>query len=152
MKEWVLFCSFFVFFCFVFVFCICFLFCFDFFFWGGGGPWEMNRKAVQTICVSREEVLGRFVCSALRFIPHEPRQKDIHYLYLQYFNKKSIQTFCEKIHKFKFLLFTDMLTWLYVNHCVGDSDNWWTTLWLCSSGFESKIFAWFNERNIIQFI
>ena len=33
------------------------------------GSWEMNRSAEQTNLV-------RFVCSALRFISHEPRKKD----------------------------------------------------------------------------
>ena len=45
------------------------------------GSWGMNRSAGQTNRVNREAVLGRFVCSALRFIPHEPRKKDTHSLY-----------------------------------------------------------------------
>ena len=40
------------------------------------GSWEMNRSAEQTNRVNREAVLVRFVCSALRFISHEPRKKD----------------------------------------------------------------------------
>ena len=36
----------------------------------------MNRSAEQTNRVNREAVLVRFVCSALRFIFHEPRKKD----------------------------------------------------------------------------
>ena len=44
------------------------------------GSWGMNRSAGQTNRVNREAVLGRFVCSALRFIPHEPRKKDTHSL------------------------------------------------------------------------
>ena len=39
------------------------------------GSWGMNRSAGQTNRVNREAVLARFVCSALRFIPHEPREK-----------------------------------------------------------------------------
>ena len=39
------------------------------------GSWGMNRSAGQTKCVNCEAVLGRFVCSALQFIPHEPRNK-----------------------------------------------------------------------------
>ena len=39
---------------------------------------EMNRSAEQTNGVNREAVLVRFVCSALRFISHEPRKKDTH--------------------------------------------------------------------------
>ena len=42
------------------------------FFWVHGG---MNRSAGQTNRVNREAVLVRFVCSALRFIPHEHREK-----------------------------------------------------------------------------
>ena len=44
------------------------------------GSWEMNRSAEQTNRVNREAVLVRFVCSALRFISHEPRKKDTHSL------------------------------------------------------------------------
>ena len=36
----------------------------------------MNRSAEQTNRLNREAVLVRFVCSALRFISHEPRKKD----------------------------------------------------------------------------
>ena len=36
----------------------------------------MNRSAEQTNRVNRDAVLVRFVCSALRFISHEPRKKD----------------------------------------------------------------------------
>ena len=39
------------------------------------GSWEMNRSAEQTNRMNREAVLVRFVCSALRFISHEPRKK-----------------------------------------------------------------------------
>ena len=38
------------------------------------GSWGMNRSVGQTNRVNREAVLVRFVCSALRFIPHEPRK------------------------------------------------------------------------------
>ena len=43
----------------------------------------MNRSAEQTNRVNREVVLVRFVCSALRFISHEPRKKKtlIPYIY-----------------------------------------------------------------------
>ena len=42
------------------------------------GSWEMNRSAEQTNRMNREAVLVRFVCSALRFISHEPRKKAVH--------------------------------------------------------------------------
>ena len=46
------------------------------------GSWGMNRNAGQTNRVNREAILGGFVCSALRFIPHEPRKKTlIPYIY-----------------------------------------------------------------------
>ena len=46
------------------------------------GSWDMNRSAEQTNRVNREAVLVRFVCSALRFISHEPRKKTlIPYIY-----------------------------------------------------------------------
>ena len=41
------------------------------------GSWEMNRSAEQTNLVNREAVLVGFVCSALRFISHEPRKPSI---------------------------------------------------------------------------
>ena len=51
------------------------------------GSWGMNRSAGQTNRVNREAVLERFVCSALRFIPNEPRKKTlIPYIY-NAFNK-----------------------------------------------------------------
>ena len=44
--------------------------------------WGMNRSAGQTNRMNREAVLGWFVCSALRFIPHEPQKKTlIPYIY-----------------------------------------------------------------------
>ena len=54
------------------------------------GSWGMNRSTGQTNRVNREAVLGRFVCSALRFIPHEPRKKDTHSLYLQCFQPRTL--------------------------------------------------------------
>ena len=66
------------------------------------GSWEMNRSAEQTNRVNREAVLVRFVCSALRFISHEPRQKDTHSLYLQCLQQKSLLKFSERSKKFKF--------------------------------------------------
>ena len=44
------------------------------------------------------------------------------------------------------------LTLFDINHCACDLANWWTTLWLCSLGIESKIFARFNEGNIIPML
>ena len=65
------------------------------------GSWWMNRSAGQTNRVNREAVLGRFVCSALRFIPHEPRKKDTHSLYLQCFQLRSFLKLSKKSYKFK---------------------------------------------------
>ena len=61
----------------------------------------MNRSAGQTNRVNREAVLGRFVCSALRFIPHEPRKKDTHSLYLQCFQQGPSLKLPDKRYKFK---------------------------------------------------
>ena len=44
-----------------------------------------------------ESVLGRFVCSSLRFIPHEPRKKDTHSLYLQCFQQVLSKILREKL-------------------------------------------------------
>ena len=65
------------------------------------GSWGMNRSVGQTNCVNREAVLGRFVCSALRFIPHEPREKDTHSLYLQCFQQGPFLKFSDQRFKFK---------------------------------------------------
>ena len=66
------------------------------------GSWEMNRSAEKTNRVNREAVLLRFVCSALRFISHEPRKKDTHSLYLQCLQQRSLLRFSEQSKKFKF--------------------------------------------------
>ena len=87
------------------------------------GSWEMNRSAEQTNRVNREAVLvrfvcsalrfisheprkknsqfTRFVCSALRFISHEPRKKDTHSLYLQCLQQRPLLKFFEQSKKFK---------------------------------------------------
>ena len=44
----------------------------------------------------------RFVCSALRFISHEPRKKDTHSLYLQCLQQRPLLKFSEQSKKFKF--------------------------------------------------
>ena len=87
------------------------------------GSWEMNRSAEQTNRVNCETVLVRFVCSALRFISHEPRKKiavhaiclfrtaihfpwtekkDTHSLYLQCLQQRPLLKFSEQSKKFKF--------------------------------------------------
>ena len=44
------------------------------------GSWGMNRIAKQTNRPRTASRFTRFVCPALRFIPHEPRKKDTHSL------------------------------------------------------------------------
>ena len=44
------------------------------------GSWGMNRSAEQTNRPRTASRFTRFVCPALRFIPHEPRKKDTHFL------------------------------------------------------------------------
>ena len=46
------------------------------------GSWGMNRSAEQTNHPRTASRFTRFVCPALRFIPHEPRKKDTHSLKL----------------------------------------------------------------------
>ena len=61
-----------------------------------------NESSVeQTNRVVREAVLERFVCSALRFISHEPRKKDTHSLYLQCLQQRPLLKFSEQSKKFK---------------------------------------------------
>ena len=90
--------------------------------------WEMNRSAEQTNRVNREAVLVRFVCSALRFISHEPRKQESHFLYLQCLQQRSLLRFSEKSKKFKFpseigymTLFPDMVqNSAWINREKGD--------------------------------
>ena len=49
------------------------------------GSWDMNRSAEQTNRTRTASRFTRFVCSALRFISHEPRKKDTHSL-IKHFN------------------------------------------------------------------
>ena len=63
------------------------------------------RSGSRAICLFRTAifaVLVRFVCSALRFISHEPRKKDTHSLYLQCLQQRSLLRFSEQSKKFKF--------------------------------------------------
>ena len=46
--------------------------------------WGMNRSAEQTNRSRTASRFTRFVCPALRFIPHEPRKKDTHSLNEKY--------------------------------------------------------------------
>ena len=66
--------------------------------------WGMNRSAGQTNRVNREAVLVWFVCSAPRFIPHEPRKKNTSSLYLQCFQQGLFLKFFEKRYHCKYLL------------------------------------------------
>ena len=96
------------------------------------GWWGMNWRAGQTNCVNRKAVLGQFVCSVLRFIPHEPRIK--HSFLTMFPSKILYMKFSEKSYTFKFLLFMAPTTLFDVNHCTVDFPNWWATnSWLCLS-------------------
>ena len=65
------------------------------------GSLGMNRSPGQTNRVNREAVLVRFVCSAQRFIPHEPRKKTlIPYIY-NASNKDPFLKFSEKSYRIK---------------------------------------------------
>ena len=104
------------------------------------GSWGMNRSKGQT---------NRVNCKVAPIHSPWTQKKGTHSLYLQCFYQRSFLKFSEKSYKFKFLLFTDTLNLIWWNHCVCDLANRPTTLWLCSSGIEWKIFAWFNEGNKI---
>ena len=58
--------------------------------------WEMNRSAEQTNRTRTASRFTRFVCSAMRFISHEPRKKDTHSLYLQCFQQRPLLKFSEQ--------------------------------------------------------
>ena len=76
----------------------------------------MNREkkiAVHVICLFRSAIhfpwtekkrsqFTRFVCSALRFISHEPRKKDTHSLYLHCLQQRPLLKFSEQSKKFEF--------------------------------------------------
>ena len=85
------------------------------------GSWGMNRSAGQTNHVNREAVLGWFVCSALRFIPHEPRKKDAHSLYLQCFQQGLFLKFSEKSYWFKFPQYRALNFIWCISYCTCDS-------------------------------
>ena len=65
------------------------------------GSWGMNRSAKQTNRMNREAVLGRCVCSALRFIPREPRKKTLIPHIYNASNQGPFLKFSEKRYKFK---------------------------------------------------
>ena len=104
----------------------------------------MNRSAGQTNRVNCEAVLGRFVCTVLWFIPHEPRKKTlIPYIYMLP-SKTLSKIRWEKL-------------WIQIPPSNRNYNLMWckslrmwfaqlpeTTCWLCSLGVESKIVAWFN--------
>ena len=111
------------------------------------GSWGMNRSAGQTNRVNREAVLGRFVCSALRFIPHEPRKKDTHSLYLQCFQPRTLS----KILREKLLTQNSHSNGLLTSFDVSITaqvirSNCRTFCWLCSSGNELKKFSRVQRR------
>ena len=69
------------------------------------------RSGFRAICLFRTAIhflwtekkrsqFTRFVCSALRFISHEPRKKDTHSLYLQCLQQRPLLKFSEQSKKF----------------------------------------------------
>ena len=101
------------------------------FFWVHGG---INRSKGQTNRVDHEP---RFVCSALRFIPHDP-EKDKQSLYLQCFHQRPFLDFSEKSHKFKILCITSF----DVNHCACDLSKTAELLVDCVRREFNVNFAW----------
>ena len=115
--------------------------------------WGMNRSAGQTNRVNREAVLGRFVCSALRFIPHEHRKRDTHSLYLQCFQPRTLsKIFREKLwiqNSYSNGLLTSFDA-LITAHVI--RSNCRTFCWLCSSGNELKIFSRVQRRKYVTIV
>ena len=79
----------------------------------GTNKWREPRIGSCAICLFRTAIhfpwtekkrsqFTRFVCSALRFISHEPRKKDTHSLYLQCLQQRPLLKFSEQSKKFKF--------------------------------------------------
>ena len=64
------------------------------------GSWGMNRSAEQTNRSRTASRFTRFVCPALRFIPHEPRKKDTHSLnvYVRQFPITNVKQECHKTY------------------------------------------------------
>ena len=80
-------------------------------------------------------------CFAVCFIPHEPRKKDTHSLYLQCFHKRPFLKFAKKSYKFKFALVMDTYNHIWCKSlCMWLAQLAGTTCRLCSSGIEPKIF------------
>ena len=83
----------------------------------------MNRNAGQTNRVTQEAVLGRFVCSALRFIPHEPRKKTIIPYIYNVFNKDPSFNSPINVINLKFPQQRVLFIVLRINHCACDLPN-----------------------------
>ena len=111
------------------------------------GSWGMNRSAGQTNRVNREAVLGWFVCSALRFIPHEPRKKRHSFLIFTMLPTKTLSKILrEKLHiqnshSNGHLTSLDVLITVHVIR-----SHFGTICRLCSSGIELKSFSRVQRR------
>ena len=106
------------------------------------GEWigVRDKQIVSTVM----RFLGNlFVPCSDSFPMNQQKIKDSHALYLQCFHQRSFLKFSEKSYTFKFLLFMDFI-WCKSLTC--DLANWRTTLWLCSSGIESKNFHKVQRR------
>ena len=86
------------------------------------GSWDMNRSVEQTNRVNREAVLVRFVCSALRFISHEPRKKDTHSLYLQCLQQHG-EEHVKKLFSTAVIVYEDTHSNLVRGHCFTGEDT-----------------------------
>ena len=62
------------------------------------GSWDMNRSAEQTNRTRTASRFTRFVCSALRFISHEPRKKDTHSLITPYRGEEEEEVLSQELH------------------------------------------------------
>ena len=112
-----------------------------------GGSWGMNRSAGQTNRVNREAVLVWFVCSALRFIPHEPRKKKHSFLIFTMFPTRTLskilreKLFIQNSHSNGHFTSFDVLITAHVIR-----PNRRTFCWLCSSGIGLNNFSRVQRR------
>ena len=94
------------------------------------GSWGMNRRDL-------------FVTRSDSFPMNQEKKTLIPYIYNVSIKDPFLNSLRKDINS-NFSYLQTRLSLFDVNHCMCDLANWQTTLWLCSSGIESKIFAWFN--------
>ena len=108
------------------------------------GEWIVARA--QTNRVNRETVLGRFVWSALRFIPNEPREKTlIPYIY-NASNNDSFSNSQPKVINSKFSQLQALSFIWCTNPCACDSAHCHIICWLFIGNWTGKKISRFQRR------